>query len=357
MGYQRGQLISENERAFILGIINEACKSGARQKSACKIIEITPRTLQRWKKLGSPIDGRTQSKCSPPNKLSEEERQTILKIVNTSKYANSSPAVIVPKLADEGLYLASESTIYRYLKAEKQVTHRFKSNPRSSYKPKALCATQPNEIYSWDITYLPGSTTGLFFYLYMVLDIYSRKIVGWQVYERENSEYAADLIKSICLEEKINPNQVILHSDNGAPMKGATMLIMLQRLGIIPSFSRPGVSNDNPYSEALFRTLKYRPIYPEKRFETVKEARKWVSEFVQWYNEEHFHSGIKFITPQQRHEGKDDQILEKRKKVYEKARQKNPQRWTKRIRNWDKIKKVQLNPEKGKSNPISKAVA
>ncbi len=166
------------------------------------------------------------------------------------------------------------------------------------------------------------------------------------MYEKESSALAADVMTDICHREKIKREQVILHSDNGSPMKGATLLATLQQLGVVPSFSRPSVSNDNPYSESLFRTLKYRPDYPEKRFETLIIARQWVNRFVDWYNQEHLHSSIKFVTPEQRHHGDDKEVLAKRKEVYEKAKQKHPERWSGQIRNWDEIKEVYLNPEK-----------
>jgi transposase InsO family protein len=161
------------------------------------------------------------------------------------------------------------------------------------------------------------------------------------------------VLEAACLEEGVKKNQVLLHSDNGSPMKGATMLATLQRLGVIPSFSRPSVSNDNPYSEALFRTLKYSSIYPEKPFESLQTAREWVNKFVKWYNYQHLHSGIKFTTPEQRHNGDDEKILKDRTKVYLKAKSIYPHRWSKGIRNWSKIKEVKLNPEKCK-NTVNK---
>ena len=183
-----------------------------------------------------------------------------------------------------------------------------------------------------------------------MLDIYSRKIVGWQVHSEELSALAAELMTDICQREGIERDQVTLHSDNGSPMKGATMLATLQELGVMPSFSRPCVSNDNPYSESLFRTLKYRPEYPEKSLTDLMVARRWVAGFVQWYNHKHCHSGIKFVTPAQRHSGEDIEILANRKAVYQQAKSQNPERWTGKIRNWDQIKEVYLNPEKGKSD-------
>ncbi|PKH04525.1 IS3 family transposase, partial [Psychromonas sp. MB-3u-54] len=247
-------------------------------------------------------------------------------------------------------YLASESTFYRVLKEANQLKHRERSKPaRKVIKPKALKATGPNQVYTWDITYLPTQVKGVFFYLYLVLDVYSRKIVGWQVHNEELSALAADLITDICYREGVIEQQVTLHSDNGSPMKGATMLATLQELGVVPSFSRPSVSNDNPYSESLFRTLKYRPEYPEQRFENLSAGRQWVKSFVGWYNKEHLHSGIKFVTPAQRHAGEDVAILIKRKNVYQKAKSAHPERWSGKTRNWDYINEVNLNPEKSKS--------
>ena len=181
------------------------------------------------------------------------------------------------------------------------------------------------------------------------MDVFSRKIVGWQVYEEESSALAADLMTDICQREGIARNQVTLHSDNGSPMKGATMLATLQQLGVIPSFSRPSVSNDNPYSESLFRTLKYRPDCPEQPFANLQAARGWVQGFVDWYNHEHLHSAINFVTPEQRHSGEDSVILAQRQQVYLNAQSKNPDRWSSDIRNWEPISVVYLNPEKPKT--------
>ena len=207
-------------------------------------------------------------------------------------------------------------------------------------------ATVPNQIFSWDITYLPTLVKGVFLYLYLVMDIYSRKIVGWQVHEEESSALAADLMIDICQRENIKRDQVTLHSDNGSPMKGATMLATLQNLGIMPSLSRPSVSDDNPYSESLFRTLKYRPDYPDKPFSDLQSARTWVEGFAGWYNHKHLHSGIKFITPAQRHAGEDVQILAGRHQVYQKAKSENPLRWSGETRDWNPTKEVHLNPGK-----------
>ena len=186
----------------------------------------------------------------------------------------------------------------------------------------------------------------MFFYLYLFIDLYSRKIVGWQVYENESADKAAALVKDICLREGIPKDQATLHADNGSSMKAATMLMMLQSLGVAPSFSRPAVSNDNPYSESLFKTLKYHPIYPSKPFEDLLQARVWVGQFVQWYNEQHRHSSIQFVTPNERHELRDVELLNKRHAVYQQARERHPERWSGNTRNWAHQKTVHLNPER-----------
>ena len=305
MGYKRGQLIEECERKEILSLIEKAQMTGATQSKACEIIGITPKTIQRWKSHDITHDRRKDNQQTPKNKLTDLEKQRMLNVINDKDYAHLPPNQIVPALADLGIYLASESTFYRVLKEKNLLIHRNADKPRRNVtRPQPLVATGPNQVYTWDITYLPTRIKGLFFYLYMVMDIYSRKIVGWQVHDKESSALAADLMTDICQREGIEHGQVVLHSDNGSPMKGATMLATLQELGIMPSLSRPSVSNDNPYSESLFKTLKYRPEYPERAFENITAARCWVEGFVSWYNTEHRHSGIKLVTPEERHTAK-----------------------------------------------------
>ncbi len=253
-------------------------------------------------------------------------------------------------MADQGIYLGSESTMYRILRELKINIHRQSSLPAKKHSPDPLIANAPNQLWSWDITYLPSTVRGRFFYLYMVMDLYSRKAVACQVYEYESGDLAADLITDACLLEKIPKDQETLHSDNGSPMKCATMLAKLQNLGIMPSFSRPSISNDNPYSESLFRTLKYRPEYPDKPFKTLFEAREWANRFIQWYNKEHLHSSIHFVTPEARHTGEDIKILAKRRNVYLKAKLKNPERWSRQIRNWNPDTEVILTKFKKSQN-------
>jgi len=336
-------------RQEILQLVDEAKSNGASTKKIIPIIGYSARTIKRWREDPKSEDKRaTHTNHAPHNKLTKEERDALICVANSNEYKNSSPHQIVPKLADKGLYMASESTFYRVLKEQKQLTHRHKQKKASKAKPLPLVAKEPNQIYSWDITYLPTTVQGIFFYLYLFMDIYSRKIVGWQIYTQQSSALASEIIKDIAIKENIVANQVTLHSDNGSPMKGATFLTTLQKLGVMPSFSRPSVSDDNPYSESLFKTLKYTPMYPSKPFDDIVSARVWCSEFVQWYNNEHCHSGIGFVTPNQRHLKQDKALLQNREIVYKKAKEKNPNRWSKNTRLWSFIKEVHLNPNKKK---------
>ena len=335
-------------------LIDEAVDHGAGLSKACEYLGITERTYYRWQSLNrkhhSYEDRRAYADHSDPvNKLTPEERQKVIDTVNEERFASMPPCEIVPTLADEGQYIASESTFYRILREEKMQNHRGRSQePGKHGKPTSYVATAPNQVWTWDITDLRGPIKGLFFYLYLIIDLFSRDIVGWEVWEEESADHASVLIRRACLAQgRLTTMPLVLHSDNGSPMKGATMLETLYALGITPSNSRPRVSNDNPYSESLFKTLKYRPNYQPKGFETIEEARKWCNDFVQWYRYEHHHSGIKFLTPAERHSGKSGEILANRVKVYEAAKAAHPERWNgRRTRNWDNIEEVYLNPDK-----------
>ena len=293
-------------------------------------------------------DGRKQAGAQrePANKLCEQERRQILDIANAPEFAPMAPSQIVPVLADRGLYIASESSFYRVLREADQLARRGKAKPPTRQRPTPLQASAPNQLWSWDITYLATTLKGRFFYLYLIMDVFSRKIVGWEVFETESAEQAAQLFHKAHLREGIRAESLTLHSDNGSPMKGATMLSTLQRLGVMPSFSRPSVSDDNPYSEALFKTLKYHPGFPDKPFDSLQEAREWVAGFQRWYNEVHRHSGLKFVTPAQRHRGEEGVVLEQRHTLYQAAKARHPERWSGPSRNWEPETIVYLNPGK-----------
>jgi len=318
--------------------------AGARQSKVCELIGLDPGTVRSWLKQGVGDDGRAGPKHPPKNKIPAEERAEVLRVVNSPDYRDLSPKQIVPLLADQGWYLASESTIYRFLHEKNQLKHRSASKPAKRSKPRELVATGPNQVWSWDITYMRSPIRGSFYYSYMILDVFSRKVVGEAVHEVESQEFAIALIQAACDAEGVDYHELSIHSDNGSPMKGATMVATMEKLGIMQSFSRPSVSNDNPYSESLFRTAKYRPEYPSGAFASIEAARAWMDWFVQWYNHVHLHSAIGFVTPADRHAGLDRAILSKRHDVYLKARERHPERWSRSTRDWSRVETVRLNP-------------
>lgn len=342
-------MINALDRQAACELIEEAHRAGARLPRACAEMGLCSRTYRRWRTDGVVrADARPHAvRPAPARKLTEEERQRIVDTCHQPDYANLPPSQIVPALADQGIYIASESSFYRTLKAADELHHRGRSQaPQPRRSATTHCASRPDDVWSWDITYLASAIRGAFYYLYLIVDIYSRKIVGWEVYERECAQHAAELIRRAVLNEGITRTPRVLHADNGSPMKGATLRATLQQLGVEPSYSRPRVSNDNPYSEALFRTCKYRPDFPRHGFATIAAARKWVQGFVSWYNDEHRHSAIGFVTPSQRHRGEDKAILAQRTALYEQAKARTPMRWSTTIRDWRPAGDVWLNPEK-----------
>jgi len=350
-------MTSPERRKMILGLLDQAQAAGARLRLACQTIDLCERTVQRWREdARGPMDRRTLTHNSPPHRLSMEERSAVLAIANSAEFGHLPPSQIVPRLADQNIYIASESTFYRLLRQANQLAHRRSERPSvERHQPKPICATAPNQCYSWDITYLPTAVRGQYFYLYLHTDIFSRKIVGWAVHEIECNKLASALLHAIYQREGIAPATLTLHSDNGAAMKGATLLSTLQTLGVMPSRSRPACSDDNPFIEALFRTLKYRPDLPVKPFADITQAKAWVEQLVHWYNLQHRHSAIRFVTPDQRHAGLDKTILQRRHALYQTAKQNHPQRWARSTRNWQPITSVHLNPTKIKTSEATKS--
>ena len=341
-------MISTPHRQAAALLIEEAVTAGARRFKACAEMEVSDRTLRRWAQGGQvQADQRPLvQRPEPRNKLSAEERSAVLEVCNSEEFASLPPSQIVPKLADQGQYLASESSFYRILRAHGQ-QHRGRARPGVKRKPPtSYRAAGPCEVWSWDITWMPGPVAGMFFYLYLIVDIFSRKIVGWEVHEREAADLAATLIQKAVWAEACIMRPLVLHADNGSPMKGATMKVTLEKLGIAASYSRPRVINDNPFSEALFRTCKYRPDWPAKGFATKAEAQAWVKSFAKWYNNEHLHSAIRFITPNMRHGRKERDTLANRAILYANARTQKPERWSGKTRNWQPAGAVWLNPER-----------
>jgi len=351
-----------------IALIVEANAAGARLVSACCELGICLRTLKRWRRaFGGDVDGEDRRKGSPrlvSHRLSEEERQRILLTCNQPEYASLPPGQIVPALADQGHYIGSESSFYRVLHQAGQCQRRGRARPPQAARTvPRLRADGPNQLWSWDITYLPTTVRGVWLYLYLVIDVWSRKVVAWDVAVVESAEIAAELVQRACLKERYcrprgfgsrqsHQQPLILHADNGNAMRAATLESRLEELGVLRSFSRPRVSNDNPYSESLFRTVKFRPDYPSRPFASKEEACEWVAAFVDWYNHRHRHSGIKFVTPHQRHSGAAIAICRERTQVYEKARQAHPKRWSQSTRCWHQPVVVWINkpPEGQESN-------
>lgn len=342
------------DRIVAVQLIDEAVEAGARCFKACEVLELSVRTYQRWKQEPQG-DRRKGSKKNVLRKLSSEERQGVIDTACDQRFANCTPYEIVATLAQEGTYLASVSTFYRILRADNKLHHRSESRPATKRNaPPELEATGPNQVLSWDITYLKTGVSGMFLYAYLVIDVWSRKIVAWSVETEESEQHAVQLFESLA--RRLNLRNARLHSDNGHPMKGATMLMTLYMLGVIPSFSRPRVHDDNPYSEALFKTLKYTAGYP-RYFNDLQHARDWMASFVDWYNTEHLHSALGYVTPQQRHDGSAEAIYEARNRTLEQAYQQHPERWSRKPKTWSAPKVVYLNPSQITKENLRDSVA
>jgi transposase InsO family protein len=345
-------MIGLEDRLTMARNIDAAHAAGARLRPACESAGINVRTLQRWGAQDGLVagDGRPQAvRALPAHALTPAERAQILCVANETRFADVPPARIVPTLADEGVYLASESSFARVLREHGQNAHRGRAKaPKAVRPPTTHIATAPRVVWCWDMTYLPAEVIGRWFHLYLILDLYSRKIVGWEVHDSDDSTHAAHLVHRTALAEGIAmlKDKPVLHGDNGATLKATTVLAMLNWLGVKPSYSRPRVSDDNAYSESLFRTAKYRPEFPSKGFATLDAARAWATGFVRWYNVDHHHSGINYVSPAARHDGHDKVILAKRHDLYIHARTLNPARWSGHTRNWSPVGPVTLNPER-----------
>ena len=328
-----------------MGLIDEAVHAGAREEMACQLIGLPVRTLQRWRDV--PEDRRCGPRTRPSNALSVGEEQAIVTMMTSPEYCNLSPKQIVPRLADQGTYVGSESTLYRLLRKNGLQHHRGRArHPKKREIPSHL-ASGANQVWCWDITYLPTTTRGVFYYLYMLIDVFSRKIMAAEVHDHELGDIAADVMTRACAAHDVATTGLVLHSDNGSPMKASTMLATLRHLGVVASFSRPSVKNDNAYAERLFGTLKYRPGYPG-HFTSLEAARAWVAGFLAWYNDEHKHSSIRYVTPSERHDGRDVAILGARARVYSRARRRRPERWTRATRDWSPTGPVAINKPLGR---------
>ncbi|WP_211289247.1 IS3 family transposase, partial [Xanthomonas hyacinthi] len=351
---RRGRMIVLEDRQSLVADIEQAPRDGARLGQACRIAGIDVRSLQRWRSNDSLVTGDRRPHAvrkRPAHALTEDERAQVLNVANEPRFADMPSARIVPMLADEGRDIASESSFARILREYGQNARRGRARaPRPSRAPSTHIATAPGQVWCWDMTYLPAEVAGRWFHLFLIMDLYSRKIIGWEVHDSDGAEHATHLVRRTALAENIvlqDPaHRPVLHGDNGASFKATTVLAMLYWLGIKPSYSRPRVSDDNAFVESLFRTAKYRPEFPATGFADLDGARQWAANFVRWYNVEHRHSSIGYVSPEQRHAGQDLAILQARHGLYQQARQANPARWSGRTRNWERITAVALNPEK-----------
>ncbi|MDN3520399.1 DDE-type integrase/transposase/recombinase, partial [Halomonas ramblicola] len=271
-------MISGPDRQHAVELIDEARANGARLEPACRALGLTARTYQRWTRDGDLQEDQRPfaERPVPANALTPAEEQAILEVCHRPEYANLPPEQIVVRLFDdEARYLASPSTFYRVLHKHREVVHRGRAkSPKRHARPTTYHATAPNRVWTWDTTWLGGPIKGQHYYLVMLLDIYSRKITGWEVFLAESAHNTRTVLERAVLAEQVIDQPLVLHADNGSPFKGATLLEKLHDLGITPSFSRPRVSNDNPYSESLFRTCKYRPCYPADGFGSLDAARQ-----------------------------------------------------------------------------------
>lgn len=302
--------------------IAERNAAGFTVAQLCETLGISRST---WYRRGRP---KGPDRRQPPRKLAGPERTAILKVLDSEAFRDEAVPTVHAKLLDEGIYLCSQRTMYRVLKAERQVRQRRHEREHPVYQKPELLATGPNQVWSWDITKLKGPKSWIFYDLYVVIDIFSRCVVSWCLTEYESGEQARALIGAACAREGIRRHQLTIHSDRGRAMRSKCLADLLGQLGVGRSFNRPHVSNDNPYSESHFKTLKYRPGYPE-RFGSIEDARGHMRAFFQWYNTEHRHSGIAMMTPEEVHSGKADEVRRKRQSVLDAAYQKHPERFVK----------------------------
>lgn len=341
MGGKRGRLIPKEIRVLAVDLITEAIKSKARIWKACEALEISVTTFDRWRS-GMLTDSRKGAEKVVPRKLTPEEEKLIIDTCCSKDYRDLNPYKVHASLLDEGCYIASTSSFYRVLGKHKLLSHRGNTRPpQKRTPPPERKATGPNQVWTWDITYLKTDIRGLFFYAYVIIDIWDRSIVKWAIHDREADSHSQELFQCALLENH-NPN-VFVHSDNGSVMKGVTLMALFYDLGICNSYSRPRVSNDNPFIESFFKTLKYGASYPHK-FPNLLVAREWFALFVDGYNSTHSHSGINFITPQQMRSGEYKKIAKNRNTVMLEASVLNPCRWSNHVKQLSEEHVVYLNP-------------
>lgn len=294
------------------------------KRTACTVLGVPRSSLYRAQK-----PGRVQASPKAfPRALSQPEKDAVRQELNSERFQNFAPREVYATLMDEGRYLCSWRSMYRILDENQEVRERRDQLRHPNYTKPELLATAPNQLWSWDITKLLGPSKWTYFYLYVILDVFSRYVVGWMIAERESAALAEELIAQTCVRQGIQRGQLTVHADRGSAMTSQPVALLLADLGVTKTHSRPHVSNDNPYSEAQFKTMKYRPDYPT-RFGCLQDARAWAAEFFDWYNREHHHTGLALLTPADVHFRRAEHIQQKRQAVLQAAYEKTPERFVK----------------------------
>jgi putative transposase len=303
-------------------------------KAACAVLAVPRSSLydarrQAVEPSGSELPQEAQSRPAPPRALSQTEKEQVRDLLNSERFQDDAPREVYAELLDKDQqYLCSWRSMYRILAEYDEVRERRNQLRHPAYKKPELMATGPNQVYSWDITKLRGPSKGVYYYLYVIIDIYSRYVVGWMIAEVEASALAKQLIAETCAKQGAKREQLTIHADNGSPMIAKSVAVLMADLGVVKSHSRPHVSNDNPFSEAQFKTLKYRPDYPD-RFGSLADARSWARGFFAWYNDRHHHSGLGLLTPADVHQGRAETVRKSRQAVLQRAYQAHPERFVK----------------------------
>jgi len=294
--------------------------------AACRALGMPRSSLYRARQVCMTPPPASRPRSAPKRALSPEEQATVLQVLDSERFQDSSPRQVYATLLDEGTYFCHWRTMYRLLDQHTQVRERRNQLQHPVYVKPELLTTRPNELWSWDITKLKGPAKWTYYYLYVILDVFSRYVVGWMVAERESATLAQTLIEATCIKEGIQPHQLTLHADRGSSMQSKSVALLLADLGVTKTHSRPYVSNDNPYSESQFKTLKYRPDFPEQ-FGCLVDARGWARSFFQWYNTEHHHTALGLMTPALVHQGQAQIVRAERQRVLQVAYAAHPERF------------------------------
>ena len=308
-----------------MSTVNQLHRQGVPVTQACQALGF-PRSSYYYNKQGYGKPQSPKARSTPPRALSSEERDHVRQLLESPRFVDQSPRQVYATLLDEGVYHCSPRTMYRILEAHDEVKERRNQLQHPLYTKPQLMAEAPNQLWSWDITKLKSPFKFVYFYLYLMLDVYSRYIVGWMIADHESAELGQQLISHSCQQHQILPHQLTIHADNGGPMTALTTAQLLQSLQVQKTHSRPHTPNDNPFSESQFKTMKYRPDFP-RQFDSLDQARSWMRPFVHWYNHEHYHSGLALLSPADVHFGRVDQVLQQRNATLANAYQKHPERF------------------------------